>query len=93
MLERVSCFVYEADYHCTGCAQQRFGVAIWEAETLDAMQDADGNKIGVLYTWDERPMDEDGNSAGLTCGDCLGVIEEPSDEYLKARKLFTPHMG
>lgn len=67
-------YTYEADYHCPGCAEERFGRSergfIGEDST-----DNENNPVGVVAPWDEWQQ-FNGEDETLACGTCGTVIEE-----------------
>ena len=72
-------YTYDADYHCSACAEKRFGVA---DDGYIAGQDADGNfpqdfegnEPGVIAPWDEWWDVGEELPQVLTCGDCFEEI-------------------
>lgn len=66
-------YVYEADYHCPGCAIKRFGEddrGPWAKE--DAV-DSEGNLIGAIFSWMA--------ANGMVCGTChLAITRKPDLE-------------
>jgi len=67
-------YIYEADHHCPGCAEARFGrsEAGWIGE--DSV-DGEGNPVGIVSPWDEWWQGTD-EPETLVCGTCGGEIDE-----------------
>lgn len=61
-------YVYDADLHCPGCAEQRFGRDEHGFIAGKGAADSEGNTPGVLAPWDET------DSHGEHCGTCGGQI-------------------
>lgn len=74
-------YTYEADYHCPGCAEERFGRSAECGFIALYAHDREGNPVGVLAPWDEWQQFT-GEAEVLACGTCGGVIEryEPEGE-------------
>ena len=73
-------YTYEADHHCPGCAEARFGrtddgFIAGENEDGSVATDTEGNPVGVIAPWDEWEQGT-GETETLACGTCHGVIEE-----------------
>lgn len=56
----IRAWAYEADVHCNGCKNERFG-------DDDYAVDGEGNPIHPIFQWDELN--------DPYCGDCLEEIE------------------
>ena len=67
-------YAYEADYHCPGCAEERFGRSPRGFIAEDAT-DREGNSVGVIAPWDEWADVTVAGLHTLECGTCHGVIE------------------
>lgn len=68
-------YTYEADYHCEGCAEARFGR---DEDGWITGTDGEGNEVGVIAPWDEwyaNDVYEGNDEAVLSCGTCLGEID------------------
>ncbi len=69
-------YIYEADHHCEGCAEKRFGRD--EHGDITGV-DNEGNEVGVIAPWDTdwyaNDVYEGRSEAILACGTCGGVIE------------------
>jgi len=67
-------YTYEADHHCPGCAEERFGRSergfIGEGST-----DNEGNEVGIVMPWDEWYEPSDDEPQTLTCGTCHREID------------------
>jgi len=66
-------YTYEADTHCPGCTEERFGRGARGFIAEDAT-DSEGNPVGVIAPWDEWYNVGEGNQT-LACGTCGEVIE------------------
>lgn len=68
---RVIAYTYEADWHCIGCKESRFG-------SSDDCKDREGNPVHPVLSTDETPADFKPEDGGYTvcCGDCHEVIRE-----------------
>jgi hypothetical protein len=67
-------YTYEADYHCEGCALERFGRD--EHGDITGI-DGEGNEVGVVAPWSEWQQFT-GERETLACGTCGEIIEEES---------------
>ena len=69
----IICWTYEADTHCTKCAEKRF---IADALHYGNAIDNEGNRPHPVFSTDEEPLDEFGLPCGYVCGTCHGIIIE-----------------
>lgn len=66
-------YVYEADYHCPACTEERFGRGTDGYIASDAV-DSEGNSVGAVFSWDEWWEPSSPEPETLYCGDCFGEI-------------------
>jgi hypothetical protein len=66
-------YTYDADVHCPGCAEERFGRDAHGFIAGQGAQDSEGNEPGILAPWDET------DAHGEHCGTCGGQIVSPYD--------------
>lgn len=74
-------YTYEADHHCPGCTEARFGRSEdgWiagENEDGSYPVDGEGNPVGVVAPWDEWWEPSLDEPQTLVCGTCGGEIDE-----------------
>lgn len=77
-------YTYEADYHCPGCAEARFGrgpdgFIAGQNEDGSYPEDGEGNPVGIVAPWDEW-QHFTGYAETLSCGDCGGEIDSVTAE-------------
>lgn len=72
-------YTYDADYHCPGCAESRFGrdpvygsIAITSAGV--PCLDSEGNEVGAVAPWNEWWEPLEPLPQVLSCGTCLSEI-------------------
>lgn len=76
MMELIA-YTYDADYHCTGCAYDRFPGM--NSGNSDEYRDSEGNPPHPLFDTDEwyaNDMYEGNTKATLGCSTCHEVILE-----------------
>lgn len=56
-------YTYEADVHCPGCAESRFGPAAFGT-------DSEGNPVSPVFSWDMTEFE-----GPVVCGTCHGDID------------------
>ena len=61
--------IYEADFHCVSCAEQRFGQALYESGRFGAKvaEDSEGNQPSPIFSWEIEEPEH--------CGTCGREIE------------------
>lgn len=57
-------YTYEADYHCPGCAEERFGL---DTHSEVSGEDREGNPVHAVFSWNEGWQ-------GHACGTCGGEL-------------------
>jgi hypothetical protein len=79
-------YTYEADYHCPGCTEARFGVCDCGFIACPGggpgcsvpplpIEDSEGNQVGVVAPWDEWWNVGEDQCDTLACGTCGGITD------------------
>jgi hypothetical protein len=83
-------YTYEADYHCPGCAYERFGADEDGWIAAHDERDGEGNPVGVVAPWDEWWEPSEDGPQVLTCGTCGGEIDRlEGDEPDEGEDVWT----
>lgn len=78
-MTQITCYTYEADYHCIDCAEERFPM-LTELHNNRAT-DSEGNPIGVVFSTDSD-FNNGSLFGGVECGTCFDeIIESESNGY------------
>lgn len=67
-------YTYEADFHCPGCAEARFGRGA-DGFIASESTDSEGNPVGVVAPWDEWWSGDSDAETALYCDTCGGEID------------------
>lgn len=63
---RIIGYTYDADIHCVGCAEKRFGAGV-DALGAEPKQDSEGNEVRPVFSTDEH-------ESAPYCGDCSEAL-------------------
>jgi predicted RNA-binding Zn-ribbon protein involved in translation (DUF1610 family) len=73
-------YTFEADTHCPACTVERFGTEPGRSWPTDDAEDSEGNRLGVIFPWDEWCEPSAPGLQVLGCGTCGGTIEKHEHE-------------